>query len=198
MTAVKQNGHALGYIDNKTPEICLAAVKQNGDALRYVDVQSPELCMAAVQRDGRALQFVEMQTPELCMTAVRRQGLSLQYVKTQTRELCLAAIQKNPKAARYIKPELRAQLKSIEPTEFVELPEGLKTADFTDAITMEEPVTGEVHGFLVESDHWYLAGSLTQFNEMIAINFRDSTKHNVFVPFKNALVPVAEIRWVRL
>ena len=37
MAAVKQNGDALQYVHNQTPEICEAAVKENGYALQYVD-----------------------------------------------------------------------------------------------------------------------------------------------------------------
>ena len=34
---MKQNGYALQYVEEQTPEICLAAVKQNGYSLRYVN-----------------------------------------------------------------------------------------------------------------------------------------------------------------
>ena len=37
LEAVKQNGYALQYVREQTPEMCIEAVKQNGDALRYVD-----------------------------------------------------------------------------------------------------------------------------------------------------------------
>jgi hypothetical protein len=33
---VKQNGLALRFISEQTPEICVAAVKQNSEALKYV------------------------------------------------------------------------------------------------------------------------------------------------------------------
>ena len=39
MAAVKQNGYALQYVREQTPEIVLAAVKQNGGALRYADAK---------------------------------------------------------------------------------------------------------------------------------------------------------------
>lgn len=34
---VKQNGYALQYVREQTPEICMAAVKENKVALHYVD-----------------------------------------------------------------------------------------------------------------------------------------------------------------
>lgn len=37
LEAVKQDGLALEYVKEQTPEICLESVKQNGLALEYVD-----------------------------------------------------------------------------------------------------------------------------------------------------------------
>ena len=39
-------------------ELCLEAVKNDGYALYFVNEQTPELCLAAVQQNGWALQFV--------------------------------------------------------------------------------------------------------------------------------------------
>ena len=36
LEAVKQNGFALQYVKEQTPEICLEAVKEDGYALQYV------------------------------------------------------------------------------------------------------------------------------------------------------------------
>jgi len=52
LEAVKQDGYALKYVKEQTPEICLAAVKQDGHALRYVKEQTPEICLAAVKQYG--------------------------------------------------------------------------------------------------------------------------------------------------
>jgi hypothetical protein len=54
---VKQNGWALHYVKEQTPEICLAAVKEDGCALHYVKEQTPEICLAAVKEDGCALHY---------------------------------------------------------------------------------------------------------------------------------------------
>ena len=37
LVTVNQNGYALKYVKEQTPEICLAAVTRNGYALRYVE-----------------------------------------------------------------------------------------------------------------------------------------------------------------
>lgn len=36
MLAVRKNGMALQFIENKTPELCLEPVKQDGKALLYI------------------------------------------------------------------------------------------------------------------------------------------------------------------
>ena len=43
--AVEQDGYALQYVKEQTPDICIKAVEQNGNALRYVDkaVFDPEV-----------------------------------------------------------------------------------------------------------------------------------------------------------
>jgi hypothetical protein len=38
MEAVKQNGLALRYVKDQTPEICMEAVKQNIEAYKYIDI----------------------------------------------------------------------------------------------------------------------------------------------------------------
>jgi hypothetical protein len=103
MAAVQQNGYALKYIKNQTPEICLAAVKQNGWALKYVREQTPEIYMAAVKRDGYALHFIKEQTPDICLAAVQRNGQALQHVKKQTPEICMAAVQQDCHALNLVR-----------------------------------------------------------------------------------------------
>ena len=91
LKTVKRNGLKLQYVEEQTPEICIAAVKQNGYALQYVKEQSPELCMEAVKQNGYALQHVKEQSPENCLAAVKNYGWALLLVKNQTLEICLAA-----------------------------------------------------------------------------------------------------------
>jgi hypothetical protein len=38
MTAVKQNGRALEYVENQTPEIIQAALEQDPDAIEFVEI----------------------------------------------------------------------------------------------------------------------------------------------------------------
>ena len=48
---MEQNGLALEFIKEQTPEICMAAVKQNGEALQYVKEQTEEICMEAINQN---------------------------------------------------------------------------------------------------------------------------------------------------
>ena len=57
--AVENEGYALRYVKEQTPEICKAAVENDGDALIYVKEQTPEICKAAVERNGYALSYVD-------------------------------------------------------------------------------------------------------------------------------------------
>ena len=58
MAAVQQNGLALFYVKEQTPELCMAAVQRNAYALLYVKEQTPELCAEAVKNDPDAWEFV--------------------------------------------------------------------------------------------------------------------------------------------
>ena len=64
LAAVQQNGDALQYVQNQTPEICLAAVKENGNALLYVQTQTPEICLEAVKQTKKAYAYVQ---PQICI-----------------------------------------------------------------------------------------------------------------------------------
>jgi Domain of unknown function (DUF4116) len=58
--AVKQDGFALKYVKEQTPEICLDAVKQDGTVLEFVKVQTPEICEAVVKQNARASIYVKI------------------------------------------------------------------------------------------------------------------------------------------
>ncbi len=107
LAAVQQDGYVLHIVKNQTPEICLAAVQQDGYAVQYVEEQTPEICLAAVQRIGCALQYVKpiFKTPEICLAAVQRIGYVLQYVEEQTPEICLAAVQRDGYAVQYVEEQ---------------------------------------------------------------------------------------------
>ena len=58
LKTVKQDGYALQYVTEQTPEICIEAVKQNGYALQYVKNQTEAICIEAVKQNINALQYV--------------------------------------------------------------------------------------------------------------------------------------------
>ena len=71
---MSQNGDALHFVLNQTPEICIAAVNQNGFALRYVLDQTQEICKAAVTQNARALEYVKTQDQTICQLAYQQSG----------------------------------------------------------------------------------------------------------------------------
>ncbi len=185
----------------QTPELCLTAVQQDGFALQFVKEQTPEICLAAVQKDGYTIYNVKEQTPEICLAAVQQCGYALEFVKEQTPEICLAAFKQNKWVLELVRPEFKhlcVETIQIQPTAFVTLPSSVNWKELTDPITLDGLIEGEIYGWIVESEKWYLAGSLNSFNEMIQNQFKESSSHNVFVPMKNALYPVKDIHWVRL
>jgi hypothetical protein len=75
--AVKQDGLALKWIQNKTVELCEIALEQNGMALEYINKidmynDYEDLCMIAIESEPFALQYIEEQTYEMCMEAVKK------------------------------------------------------------------------------------------------------------------------------
>ena len=66
---VSQEVHALQYVHQQTPELCMVAVSQNGYALQYVHQKTPEICMAAVSQDKDAIRHVNNQFYQQVATA---------------------------------------------------------------------------------------------------------------------------------
>ena len=75
--AVQQDGLALEFVNNQTPELCELAVRQNGLALQFVVNQSSELCELAVQQNGYALYHVINRNDNICELAAQRHA----YIK---------------------------------------------------------------------------------------------------------------------
>src|SRR6056297_3658011 len=71
LETVKQNGRAIKYIKDPTPEMCLEAVKENGWAIKCIKDPTPEMCLEAVKQNGLAIEFIKDPTPEMCLEAVK-------------------------------------------------------------------------------------------------------------------------------
>ena len=61
MAAVQQNGYALQYVKDQTPEICIAALEQNPDARLYIKDPSLKLNNMDKSNEGD----VKVQNPNL-------------------------------------------------------------------------------------------------------------------------------------
>jgi len=103
LAAIKEWGPALEYIKNPTHEMALAAVKEWGPALKFVKNQTPEIALAAVKKDGTAIRFVKTQTPEIALASVKNWGPALEYIKAQTPEIALAAVKQDGDALKFVK-----------------------------------------------------------------------------------------------
>ena len=78
---VKNNGTALGYVENQTDEICMVAVINNGMALLFVKNQTDEICIEAVKNNGWALKYVILQTYDICMIAINNKHICDERMK---------------------------------------------------------------------------------------------------------------------
>jgi hypothetical protein len=192
LAAVQNDEDALEHVQNQTPEICMAAVQNDGHALVYVKEQTPEICLAAVQGNAWALQFVEEQTPEICLAAVRQNGYALMSVKEQTHEICLAAIQQDPNALQYVRIDI------LNPTSFEELPNSVDMEGIIDPVTFEEPTPGTICAFYVRDGQWFFLATLDSCRALIKSRVLNCNPAQITDPQRKIIVPVSEIRWVRL
>ena len=89
LIAVKQNGYCLRFINDQTPEICIAAVTQHYYAMKYIkDLNkffklNPIYRLVAVKENGLMLEFIQDQTPEICSFAIKQNPIALQFVKNK-------------------------------------------------------------------------------------------------------------------
>jgi hypothetical protein len=113
-TAVKENGHTIQYISNKTEELCILAVKQNGHAIQYINDQTEKLCWLALKNsNGFAIQYIHEPTDKMHLEAVRECGQTIQFIKHQTEKLCLIAINQNVENYLYCKINSKRIVKAV-------------------------------------------------------------------------------------
>ncbi len=207
LEAIKQDGFALQYIHGKdqTEELCLEAVKQNGRAIQFVKNKTFEICLEAVKNNSTSMRFIN------CYITDDYAGIPnmirgwlpgyLQLTKEQYLELAEYVYEIWGQEAFYIVidkyyPILEARRGVICPTRFEELPSSVDREELVDPVTFD-PIEG-VCGFIVSGDTWYLAGSLSTLNTMIKERFKGSNKRRVFIPIRNELVAVSEIKWAKI
>lgn len=58
MNRVIDYGCDIEYVQDQTPELCLAAVRSDWVALRFIKRQTLELCIEAVEENSRAMKYV--------------------------------------------------------------------------------------------------------------------------------------------
>ena len=103
LSLVRSNGMLLGYIKNKTPELCLEAVKQNGMALEWISTQTEKICLAAVRQNGLALIWVKNKTSDICLAAVMQNWQAMRYTTIDDKPSTIA---RNVLAFVFVRPEI--------------------------------------------------------------------------------------------
>lgn len=114
MIAIKQNGLLLSCVTNITYKLCLEAVKQNGQALYYVDnkYKTREICLEALKQNGLTISYIKNPSYDMIMTAVKQNGLALEYCIIPMNTMCnqssdrnnvyIAAVSQNGMAIQFI------------------------------------------------------------------------------------------------
>ena len=68
---VKENGMYLKRLKkSQTPKICLTAVRQNGMALRFIENPSPKLMLEAIKSSGITVQYLNELSEEDILTVL--------------------------------------------------------------------------------------------------------------------------------
>jgi len=76
LNSISKDAYAICFVENQTPDICIAAVQKNGMVLRFIKDRSPEICLAAVNQNHfvRRVQFLlhilDLNTHHLCSNAL--------------------------------------------------------------------------------------------------------------------------------
>lgn len=93
LAAVKLDGMALRYCNDKTKDICFAAIRENPEALMFIKCPSYEMMLEVVSSRGLLLSEIDTvyRTYAMCEAAVNQNGEALQYCPVQTLDLCKAA-----------------------------------------------------------------------------------------------------------
>jgi hypothetical protein len=86
----------------------------------------------------------------------------------------------------------------LEPGSIEELPNSVDLTDVVDPVTFEEPTPGTVCAFYVQDDRWIFLATLESCRALIRSRVMNCTSYQICDPQRRIIVPVSEIRWVRL
>lgn len=81
LAAVKKDGLLLRDVIIQNPLICMTAVMQNPHALQYVDDQTPDICLAALKGEKSVFDFVKSPTLAIYFEAASQYEGRLNVVK---------------------------------------------------------------------------------------------------------------------
>lgn len=62
--------------------INISAVKENGMALQFIESQDEDICATAVHENGLALQYVKDKTAKIIRIAIKQNGMAIEFSKS--------------------------------------------------------------------------------------------------------------------
>ena len=80
MTAVQEDGCAIGFIKNPSEAVQMAAVKKNGYAIEFIKNPSEAVQMAAVQQNGYVIQYIKNPSEGVLTWHILNHGLRQEQV----------------------------------------------------------------------------------------------------------------------
>ena len=208
--AIRRLPGIICNIREQTFELCLEAVLKRGDSLMYVRERRFEVCAEVIKRNPNIIEDI-INYGEIVI--VNLESISTVYAIDNIGELknswklsneeiiklAQLAYDEDPNTYNLFKEEWKPHINrsiTIEPKHFETLPSDINVSDLVDPITFE-PLSG-ICGFIVDGERWHLAGSLESLNHMVINGFNGSNKRRVFIPIKNTVVEIKEIKWFHI
>ena len=92
LTAVKQNGLAIRYIDDPSEAVKLTAVTVDPYAIRWIKNPSEKMQLIAVKRTGNVIEFIDNPSEKVQLAAVNQNGYIICHIKNPSEKVQLAAV----------------------------------------------------------------------------------------------------------
>jgi hypothetical protein len=89
LKAVRQNGYAIGFIDNPSEAVKLAAVKQNGHLIESIEDPSEAVQLEAVKQNGHAIYYIKDPPEAVQLAAVRQDWWAIQCISKRNQILII-------------------------------------------------------------------------------------------------------------
>jgi hypothetical protein len=179
--AVKKDANNLAYVPNAPEALALDAIQRHPTAFRFVTNPSFDFCVKAVRARAEVIDMVQDRAYDVWMAAGRPMG----YVYGGF-------------GSYYAWGRLPALFDTVRKT--AKAAPASVSGPQEDPVTMEDVAAGTLCAFLpgMRPNTWHIVGTIDTIANIIRTKFRDSNNYHVFVPHRNALIPISQLVWFRM